>query len=250
MKMRSAAFIVAVTTTFSVIASTAPAAKGQSAQPPGYEVSRTSTAIKVDGKLDDPSWSKAPGTGKFTNNSDGSAALYETEAKILYDDNYLYFSFRCVDENIWSTLKRRDAHLWEEEVVEVFLQADPSQPSYIELEVNPLGTMLDIYLLEVRKPLRYESWNSEKLRWAVRVAGTVDGKGGDREWACEMALPLEDVVTAPRRPPRPGDRWRLNLYRVESRPFPALLAWSPTRKDDFHLPGMFGWIVFTDRQVP
>lgn len=250
MKMRSAAFIVAVTTTFSTIVSTAPAAGGQSPQPPVYEVSRTSTAIKVDGKLDDPSWSKAPGTGKFINNSDGSSAPYETEAKILYDDNYLYFSFRCVDENIWSTLKRRDAHLWEEEVVEVFLQADPSQPSYIELEVNPLGTMLDIYLLDVRKPLRYESWNSEKLRWAVRVAGTVDGKGGDREWACEIALPLEDVVTAPRLPPRPGDRWRLNLYRVESRPVPALLAWSPTRKDDFHLPGMFGWIVFTDRQVP
>ncbi len=222
----------------------------QSTQLPVYEVSRTSTAIKVDGKLDDPAWSKAPGTGKFINNSDGSAAAYETEARILYDDNYLYFSFRSRDENIWSTFKRKDARLWEEEVVEVFLQADPSQPSYIELEVNPLGTMLDIYLLDVRKPLRYESWNSEKLKWAVDVDGTVDGQGGDKEWVCEMALPLEDVVTAPRLPPRPGDRWRLNLYRVESRPVPALLAWSPTRKDDFHLPGMFGWIVFTDRQVP
>lgn len=237
-------------TTFSTIVSTAPAGGGQSAKPPVYEVSRTRTPIKVDGKLDDPAWSKAPTTGRFINNSDGSAALSATEAKILYDDNYLYFSFHCADENIWSTLKQRDARLWEEEVVEVFLQADPSQPSYIELEVNPLGTMLDIYLLDVRKPLRYESWNSEKLKWAVSVAGTVDGKGGDSEWACEMALPLEDVVTAPRLPPRPGDRWRLNLYRVESRPVPALLAWSPTRKEDFHLPGMFGWIVFTDRQVP
>lgn len=250
MKMRSAAFIVAVTTTFSNIVSTRPAAGGQPAQLPVYEVSRTSRAIKVDGKLDDPSWSKAPVTGNFVNNADGSSARYETEARILYDDNYLYFSFRCADENIWSTHKRRDAHLWEEEVVEVFLQADPSQSSYIELEVNPLGTMLDIYLLDVRKPLRYESWNSEKLRWAVGVAGTVDGKDGDSGWTCEIALPLEDAVTAPRLPPRSGDRWRLNLYRVESRPVPALLAWSPTRKDDFHLPGMFGWIVFTDRQVP
>jgi hypothetical protein len=226
------------------------AAGSQPPQPPVYEVSRTSTEIKIDGKLDDPAWSKTTSTGKFTNNSDGSSAQYHTEAKILYDANYLYFSFRSLDENIWATLKRRDAHLWEEEVVEVFLQADPLQPSYIELEVNPLGTMLDIYLLGVRKPLRYESWNSEKLKWAVHVDGTVDGKPGDREWACEIALPLEDVVTAPRIPPRPGDRWRLNLYRMELRPVSALLAWSPTRKDDFHLPGMFGWMVFTDRQVP
>lgn len=249
MSRRSAAFIVALTTTFALVVSTTPAAGGQSAQSPVYEVARTGVPIKVDGKLDEASWAKAAGA-KFINNSDGSPAAQETEARILYDDKYLYFSFRSADENVWATLRRRDQRLWEEEVVEVFLQADASQPSYIELEVNPLGTMLDIYLLDVRKPLRYESWNSEKLRWAVRVDGTVDGKGGDRGWTCELALPLEDVATAPRLPPRAGDRWRMNLYRMEVRPVAALLAWSPTRKDDFHLPAMFGWLVFTDRQVP
>jgi hypothetical protein len=230
--------------------STATFAGGQSPQLPVYEVSRTNTPIKVDGKLDDPAWSKAASVGNFIGNSDRSPAKYETDARILYDDNYLYFSFRSRDENIWSTFKRRDEHLWDEEVVEVFLQADPSQPSYIELEVNPLGTMLDIYLLGIRKPLHYESWNSEKLKWSVRVDGSVDGKGGDREWTCEMAFPLEDAATAPRLPPRPGDRWRMALYRVESRPVPALWAWSPTGKDDFHMPEKFGWLVFTDRQVP
>ncbi len=140
--------------------------------------------------------------------------------------------------------------MWVEEVVEVFLQADPRQPSYIELEVNPLGAMLDIYYMEISKPLHYESWNSEKLRWAVQVLGTVDGKDGDREWTCEIALPMEDIVTAARLPPRPGDRWRLNLYRVEKLPTPELIAWSPTLRNDFHMPGMFGEIVFTNRQVP
>jgi len=111
-----------------------------------------------------------------------------------------------MDDNIWATMRRRDEHLWEEEVVEVFLQADPQQKSYIELEVNPLGAMLDIYMLDIRKPLHYESWNSEKLKWAVEVNGTVDGKGGDREWTCEIAFPLEDAVTAPHLPPRAGDR--------------------------------------------
>jgi hypothetical protein len=141
-------------------------------------------------------------------------------------------------------MKQRDQHLWEEEVVEVFLQADPTQPSYIELEVNPLGTMLDIFLLDIRKPLHYESWNSEKLQWAVQVDGTVDGKGGDKEWTCEIALPLEDVIPAPHIPPQAGDRWRLNLYRIEKKPTPALLAWSPTLTNNFHVPKMFGEIVF------
>ena len=127
------------------------------------------------------------------------------------------------------------------------IQPDPAKPSYIELEVNPLGTLLDIYLLDVRRPLHYESWNSETLRWAAYVDGTVDGKAGDHGWTCEMAFPFEDAATARYIPPRPGDRWRMNLYRVEARPSPAELAWSPTLEADFHRPNRFGELVFTDR---
>jgi len=64
-------------------------------------------------------------------------------------------------------------------------------------------------------------WNSEKLRRAVEVDGAVDGKPGDRGWTCEIALPMEDVVPAPNIPPKPADRWRLNLYRVEKPPRPT-----------------------------
>ena len=222
---------------------------GQSRDLPVYEVSRTATPIRIDGKLDDAVWANAPPFSGFRSNLDGSPPPLQTVAKALYDDTFLYFSFRSWDDNIWATYKTRDQHLWDEEVVEVFLQADPQHSSYIELEVNPLGTMLDIYLLGIRKPLRYESWNSQKLRWAIQVSGTVDGKDGDKEWTCEIALPLEDVVTAKNLPPRAGDRWRLNLYRMEQRPRPALIAWSPTFKDDFHLPDKFGELVFTDRIV-
>lgn len=229
-------------------AALAATASAQTAERRSYEVLRTGQPIRVDGKLDEAAWAGARPVGAFVNNRDGSPSPIRTEAKILYSDRFLYFAFRNVDENIWATMTRRDAHLWQEEVVEVFLQADPRQTSYIELEVNPLGAMLDIFLLDIRKPLHYESWNSEKLQWAVQVHGAVDGKPGDKEWTCEIALPLEDVVPAPNTPPAPGDRWRLNLYRVEKLPKPASLAWSPTRKD-FHVPAMFGEIVFSDRRV-
>ena len=219
-------------------------------QPPTYEVARVTSLLKIDGQLSESAWADITPITDFVNNRDGSRSAISTEARILYDDKFVYFAFRSVDKNIWATMKRRDEHLWLEEVVEVFLQANPEIPNYIELEVNPLGTMLDIYLLDTRKPLHYESWNSEKLRWAVRVAGTVDGKGGDSEWSCEIALPLEDIVTATHLPPRPGDRWRMNLYRVERLPQVAELAWSPTLQDDFHVLGRLGEIVFTERRVP
>ena len=222
----------------------------QQSRLPSYEVARVVQRIKVDGQLDEPAWAQTPVVGDLVNNHDGSRSQHKTEARVLYDDNFLYFSFRSADTNIWSTFKRRDEHLWLEEVVEVFLQASPTVPNYIELEVNPLGTMLDIYLLDTRKPLHYESWNSEKLQWSVQVAGTVDGKNDDREWTCEIALPMEDVVTAAHLPPQAGDRWRMNLFRVERLPVVAELAWSPTLQNDFHILPRLGEIVFTDRQVP
>jgi len=237
-------FIVLIAVTAAAVTTSA-----QSRVLPVYEVSRTATPVKVDGKLDDVVWSKAAPLRDFRQNLDGKPGVAKTEARMLYDNDFLYVSFRCADKNIWATMKTRDQHLWLEEVVEVFVQADPHQRSYIELEVNPLGTMLDIYLLDIRKPLNYESWNSQRLKWAVQIVGTVDGKDGDREWTCEIALPIEDVVTAQNRPPQAGDRWRVNLYRVEQRPTAASLAWSPTFQEDFHIPAMFGEIVFTGNLV-
>jgi hypothetical protein len=217
---------------------------------PVYEAAYVTSSINIDGKLDEKAWAESAPVGSFVNNRDGSPSELATETRILYDQHFLYFAFRVTDTNVWATMKRRDEHLWLEEVVEVFLQASQSTPNYIELEVNPLGTMLDIYLLDKRKPLHYESWNSEHLRWAVQVDGTIDGKENDRGWTCEIALPLEDVATAAHNPPQPGDRWRLNLYRVDQKPRVAELAWSPTLQDDFHVPAKFGELVFTDRRVP
>lgn len=222
----------------------------QPPQLPIYQVAKVNVPIKVDGRLDEKAWQAASLVGEFVDNRTGVRTKLTTEARVLYDDNFIYFSFRAVDRNIWATMRQRDQHLWLEEVVEVFLQANSRIPNYIELEVNPLNTMLDIYLLDARKPLHYESWNSEKLQWAVNVDGTVDGKEGDREWTCEMALPVEDIATAPHRPPLPGDRWRMNLYRVDRLPEVAELAWSPTLHDDFHILQRFGELVFTDRVVP
>jgi Carbohydrate-binding family 9 len=219
-------------------------------QRPSYEVAQVTIPIKVDGQLSERAWTDSAPITAFRNNRDGSPSKVQTEARILYDDRFIYFAFRAVDQNVWATMKRRDEHLWLEEVVEVFLQGNPAIPNYIELEVNPLGTMLDIYLLDTRKPLHYESWNSEKLHWAVHVDGTVDGKEGDREWTCEIALPLEDVATATHLPPQPGDRWRMNLYRVERLPEVVELAWSPTLQDDFHVLPRMGEIIFTERRVP
>jgi hypothetical protein len=85
------------------------------------------------------------------------------------------------------------------------------------------------------------------LQSAVKVEGTIDGEPGDTEWTCEIAFPLLYAVTAQNIPPAPGDIWYINLYRAELKPEFALISWSPTYRDDFHMPGFFGKLIFTGR---
>src|ERR1051325_5802563 len=108
-------------------------AVGASAQSlPVYEVARVTSEINVDGKLNEKAWADAKPAGAFLNNRDGSRSELETEAHILYDQRFIYFAFRVVDQNVWATMKRRDEHLWLEEVVEVILEGNPALPNYIE----------------------------------------------------------------------------------------------------------------------
>lgn len=217
---------------------------------PEYHVYRTSSPINIDGVINEKVWELATPVGPFLNSRDGSESSIRTEGRILYDDEFLYFAFTMEDSNIWATFTNRDDHLWLEEVIEVYLVPDPGGTNYIELEVNPLGAMLDIYLLDIRKPLPYKSWNSSELEWAVSVDGTVDGEPGDKAWYCEIKFPLADAVTAPNIPPQPGDTWGMNLYRIEQKPERAGLAWSPIMKGDFHTPSMFGTLVFSEKTLP
>ena len=59
--------------------------------------------IKVDGKLDDAAWAAAPSTGLFVNTMTGAAVEQKTEAKVLWDNKFLYVAF----DNA-GTLNKRD----------------------------------------------------------------------------------------------------------------------------------------------
>lgn len=214
-----------------------------------YTVMRTLGPIKVDGAFDEPSWRAAKSTGAFRANDGSDSATSKVEARMLWDDSNLYFAFECEDTDLAATMRKRDEHLWKEEVVEVFIDPDGDEKNYIELEVNPLGTFLDLFVLTPVIPIPYESYNIP-AKWAVKVDGTIQNSSDrDRGWSVELAMPLKDAVTAPNLPPKDGDKWRVNLYRIERKPKDQLIAWSPTLKPSFHTPSRFGEVTFSTRSV-
>ena len=170
----------------------------------------------------------------LSENVSGRAPLWGTEVRIGWHQDALLAIFLCQDPEPWATLTKRDDPLWEEEVVEIFIDPFGDQKCYFEFEVNPLNTVLDLFVRRVRSGLRKDpAWDCEGLRTAT---GRLP-----YGWLAGFAIPFAGL----------GDcdssrAWSVNFCRIE-RPKAQpreLSAWSPTFAKTFHLPERFGVLKF------
>jgi hypothetical protein len=171
---------------------------------------------------------------------DAAAPEQATSVRLAHDATGLFVRFDCEDRDIWATHVNRDAPLWEEEVVEVFIAPGEGEPhEYLEIEVNPLGTVFDARVANPdgrRDTMRVDaSWNPPGLEVVVSRPTTA-------AWRAELVMPWSDLCVGA--PPRV---WRANFFRIE-RPrdaVPEFSCWSPTcvSPPDFHKPACFGRLV-------
>jgi len=216
---------------------------------PTYKCYRTDEPIVIDGKFDEPVWKKVPETSPFVFSCTGEKALSKTQARLCWDNARLYVAFSVEDTGIWGTLIDDDASLYDEEVVEVFLQPDPSKQAYLEFEVSPLGSIFDSAIGPVSDSpdfIRGRRWNAIGYKAAVTMEGTPEEVSEtDRWWQAEIVIPFKDLY---RETPKDGELWRMNLYRVNRKPTVEFQAWSPTltERPNFHRSSLFGNLVFKD----
>jgi len=243
--------------------------------PRHYICYRAEGPIAVDGRLDEPSWKKAPWTEDFVD-IEGELKprpRFRTRAKMLWDDEYFYVAAELEEPDVWATLTRRDTIIFLDNDFEVFIDPDGDTHRYYELEVNAFGTEWDLFLV---RPYRdggppIFSWDICGLKTGIDVQGTINRPGGrDRGWTVEIAFPWEVLKEcAPgRKPPQPGDQWRVNFSRVEwrvevvddkyrkvvdpetGRPLPEdNWVWSPQGLINMHYPEMWGYVQFSDKIV-
>ena len=170
--------------------------------------------------------------------------------RLLWDDDNLYAAFSVADDDIRATHTSHDAPLWEEEVVELFVDPWGAERLYVEIEVSPANVVFDALVVnraregeELRDLEALTSWDCAGLRTAVRVDGVLNGGPVSRGWDVELALPIRQL--APRRAPAPGVEWRFNAYRVDrSQRGDELQALSPIGRPDFHVPARFAVLRF------
>jgi Carbohydrate family 9 binding domain-like len=140
-------------------------------------------------------------------------------AKLTWDDFYLYVFITIADTDVSSPYKTHDDSLWKADAVEMFVDADGNRAGYIELQVNPHNTTFDSWFAGPRGSQGDVAWDSGMVT-AVKVRGTPGPGDTDQGWDVEIGIPWSairgrDGNMAVKLPPRIGDRWKLNIVRVD-----------------------------------
>jgi hypothetical protein len=212
-----------------------------------YTVRSTDSDAATLLAADDDAWENAVAVAWGTD-------PWPTTFRALAAADALWLRFDAVDDAPWHTYTVRDDKLWEEEVVEIFIDPDGDHRNYVEVEVNPANVVCDL-MVERGAPnlLAHIDWDFPGLESAV--VALLDDSGTTIGWSAVVRLPWEGFRSVPDTtvplPPQAGDRWRFNVFRIK-RPFGprepqrrvVLDAWSPVPGRSFHVPEVFRVMEF------
>lgn len=234
-----------------------------SAQPKQYVCHRASSALKIDGRVDDAAWGKADWADAFVDivGPERPAPRFKTRMKMLWDDDFLYIGAELEEPDVWATLTAHDSVIFRDNDFEVFLNPTGDGLNYFEFEINALNTGWDLFL-----PKAYNkggkadnSWEMPGYKSAVAIDGTLnDPRGKDRGWSVELALPWSAFAErSGKGRPNAGDSWRMNFSRVEwqTRVVDGKYekvkglkednwVWSPQGAVNMHIPENWGVVKF------
>lgn len=193
--------------------------------PKDYICYRSSSKIIIDGLINEKDWHNAAWTDAFIDIEGNSKPKprFETKAKMLWDDNYLYIAAYLEEPHVWANLTERESIIFYDNDFEVFIDPDGDTHKYLEFEMNALNTQWDLLLL---KPYRDESggtvaidnWSFNGIHSAVHIDGTLNNPNDiDKGWSLEIAIPLDAITEVGSTGPKPvnNEKYRINFSRVE-----------------------------------
>ena len=235
-----------------------------------YISKKTKESPLIDG-LEDTLWDKASWTDLFIDIEGDRNPKYETRVKMLWNDRALYILAQMEEPHIWGNLKQRDTVLFYNNDFEVFIDPNGDTHDYMELEINALNTVWDLFLNKpyLNKNKVDNQWDIVELQSAVSYNGTLnDPTDVDQGWTLEIALPWKSLVRGNKGDIIPSNQfWRINFSRVnwdfslkngKYRRKKDLngeylteynWVWSPQWAINMHLPEFWGFVYFSDEET-
>lgn len=173
----------------------------------------------------------------------GSIPKEQTEVQVCWSSEALYIRFECTDHYVLSEYTKRDDPLYEQDVIEVFIDVVGDGKQYIELELSPYNIVFDAKVVcsQHNQHINVDaSWDMKGLYTSVKPIEQSSKKGS----VYLLKLPTSSLG----KPARAGDAWRINFYRIDQDAFGCrqYQAWSPTGEVNFHRPNRFGTLLFQE----
>lgn len=202
--------------------------------PPAYEARSTAAGAAALLAEDAPEWEHAREVV-------WGREPYQTRFRALWNEHGLHLRFDSEDDAPWFTMTERDDRLWEEEVVEIFL--DPlGDGRYVEVELNPANVVCDLRRLgsgeTASDPIGPMDRGFDVTGMQSAVATS------DDRWVGTLYLPWSGLDLPV--PPGPGTEIPFNVFRIKRPGGPeapeagaVFAAWSPTGSPSFHVPEAF-----------
>ncbi len=145
--------------------------------------------------------------------------IMSTRAKVLYSDTGLYFLFQSEDRKLQATQNKDFMELWWEDVVEIFLWPDESDPIYFEYQLSPLNHVRMSKHKRgpfPRQLLYHEHKGDHRSIHKTSVkGGEKKSLGSINQWTAEIYIPFKLLELDQNTFPEPKTQWRANLYRFD-----------------------------------
>jgi hypothetical protein len=178
---------------------------------------RASGAIMLDGALDEAAWSEAPVANGFIQNDprEGTPATYDTEVRVLYSDDALYFGVWARDEEpskiIVSDLKK-DYGTGGSDGFRIVLDTFHDGRNGYQFATNPAGAKWDSQMANEGRD-NNANWDGI---WDVKTSITETG------WFAEVWIPFRTLKFGEQDPQVWGINFERKLRRLNEDSY-----WSP-----------------------
>jgi Domain of unknown function (DUF5916) len=171
----------------------------------------------LDGKLDEADWKNANIATDFWQGQpyDSSRAINQTEARMTFDNNYLYISGVCYQPRKYVVLSlKRDFGGGTTDIFGVNLDTFKDKLNSFNFAVSPLGVQRD-GLVSNGNELSTD-WDN---KWYSKVINYED------RWEVEMAIPFKTIRYKVN---ENDNEWLVNFTRFDqSQKFPERSSWGP-----------------------
>ena len=203
-----------------------------------YHIQKATSEIKIDGNLDDPQWQRCQIATDFwmITPADTSRSRIKTEAKLTYDDTFLYFSATNYQANqapyIVESLKRdfnfgRNDNLW------LILEPFNDLTNGWMFGTNAAGAQADGQIGD---------GTNMNLNWDNRWTSQTSFDGN--KWTLEMAIPFSSL-----RYKAGATQWGMNISRLDLATNEKS-SWAPVPRQFFSITLAYTGTLIWDNPPP